>query len=289
MRIAVLGAGIMGAPMARNLASAGHEVTVWNRTRAKAEGLGATVADSPAEAAEGAEAVLTMLADGDAVASAMQDVTLTGEQVWWQASTVGLEATERLAGMAGEAAFVDGPVLGTRQPAEQGELTVLAAGAGRDRLAPAFDAVAAKVVDLGDEVGAGSRLKLVVNAWLIALVEGLAETIALAESLGIDPRRFIETIDGGPMGPPYAKLKGTAMIERSFEPSFPLKLAAKDAGLVADAARAAGLDLPLPAAIRDQMAKAVEAGHGDEDMAATIEASRPPSSQARASGDVTCA
>jgi len=189
MRIAVLGAGIMGAPMARNLASAGHEVTVWNRTRAKAEGLGATVADSPAEAAE----------------------------------------------------------------------------------------------------GAGSRLKLVVNAWLIALVEGLAETIALAEGLGIDPRRFIETIDGGPMGPPYAKLKGTAMIERSFEPSFPLKLAAKDAGLVADAARAAGLDLPLPAAIRDQMAKAVEAGHGDEDMAATIEASRPPSSQARASGDVTCA
>jgi 3-hydroxyisobutyrate dehydrogenase len=275
MRVAVLGTGIMGAPMARNLVAADHEVRVWNRSPEKAEGLGAGVAGTPAEAADGAEVVVTMLADGPVVESVMQDVSLTGDQVWWQASTVGIAAIERLHGMAGEAAFVDGPVLGTKQPAERGELTVLAAGAGRERLGPVFDAVASTVVDLGDEVGAGSRLKLVLNAWIVALVEGLAETVAFAEGIGVDPRKFLEVIDGGPMGPPYAKLKGSAMVERAFEPSFTLSLAAKDAALVAEAAEAAGLDLPLPALVRDQMRKAIDAGHGDEDMAATFLACQP--------------
>jgi 3-hydroxyisobutyrate dehydrogenase len=275
MRVGFLGAGIMGAPMIRNLVAADHGVRAWNRSPEKAEGLGAGVAGSPAEAVDGAEVVVTMLADGPVVESVMDGVRLTGEQVWWQASTVGVEAIERLHGLAGEAAFVDGPVLGTKAPAEQGELTVLASGPGRDRLGPVFDAVASRVVDLGDEVGAGSRLKLVLNAWIVALVEGLAETVAFAEGIGVDPARFLEVIDGGPMGPPYAKLKGEAMIERSFEPSFTLALAAKDASLVADAAQAAGLDLPLPALVRDQMRKAIDAGHGDLDMAATFLAACP--------------
>ena len=93
------------------------------------------------------------------------------------------------------------------------------------------------MIDLGDEVGAGTRMKLVGNCWVLALVEGLAETIALAEHLGVDPRDFLTMIDGGPMFAPYARLKGEAMIERKFEPSFPLALAAKDAGLIAEAAR----------------------------------------------------
>jgi 3-hydroxyisobutyrate dehydrogenase len=275
MRVAFLGTGIMGAPMVHNLVAADHEVRAWNRSRDKAEALGAGVAGSPAEAVDGAEVVVTMLADGRVVESVMEGVSLSGEQVWWQASTVGIEATERLAGMAGAAAFVDGPVLGTKQPAENGELTVLASGAGRERLGPVFDAVAARVVDLGDDVGAGSRLKLVLNAWIVALVEGLAETVAFAEGIGVDPARFLEVIDGGPMGPPYAKLKGKAMIERSFDPSFTLSLAAKDAALVADAAEKAGLELPLPALVRDQMRKAIDAGHGDKDMAATFLAACP--------------
>jgi 3-hydroxyisobutyrate dehydrogenase len=279
MRVAVLGTGIMGAPMARNLADADHEVRVWNRSLHKAEGLGCQVVGSPAEAVDGAEVVVTMLADGDAVESVMDGVTLTGDQIWWQSSTVGAVATERLAGMAGEAAFVDGPVLGTRAPAEQGELIVLASGPGRERLADVFDAVAARVMDLGDEIGAGSKLKLVINSWIVAVTEGVAETVAFAEGIGVDPRKFLEAIEGGPLGLPYAKLKGTAMIERSFEPSFTLSLAAKDAALVADAAAAAGLELPLPALVRDQMRKAIDAGHGDEDMAATFLAACPePSS-----------
>ena len=270
MIVGFLGTGIMGAPMARNLASAGHDVRAWNRTSSKAEGLGATVAGSPAEAVRDAEVVITMLSDGPAVASVMEGVRLREDQVWWQASTVGVDWIGRLGDR-----LVDGPVMGTRQPAEEGALTVLASGPGRERLGPVFDAVAAKVVDLGDEIGAGTRMKLVGNAWVLALVEGLAETIALAEGLDVDPRRFLEVIEGGAMYAPYAKLKGESMIERSFEPSFPLALAAKDAGLMVEAARSAGLDLPLPALIRERMLKVVEAGHGEDDMSATFLASCP--------------
>jgi 3-hydroxyisobutyrate dehydrogenase len=249
----------MGAPMARNLAAA-HDVIAWNRTASKAQGLGATVAGSPAEAADGADVVITMLADGPTVARVMDGVTLREDQIWWQASTVGLEWVQQLG------PFVDGPVMGTRKPAEEGTLTVLASGPRRDELAPVFDCVSAKVIDCGDEVGAGTKLKLVGNSWVLSLVEGLAETIALAEHLDVDPRDFLAMIDGGPMFAPYAKLKGEAIIERSFEPSFPLALAAKDAGLISEAAP----DLPLPKLIREQMLKATDAGHGEEDMAATF-------------------
>jgi 3-hydroxyisobutyrate dehydrogenase len=259
MKIAFLGTGIMGAPMVRNLAKA-HDVVAWNRTREKAEGLGATVADSAAEAATEAEVIVTMLSDGPTVARVMEDVIVRDDQVWWQASTIGLEWVEKLG------PFVDGPVMGTRKPAEDGALTVLVSGPGRERLGEVFDCVAAKVIDLGDEVGAGTRMKLVGNSWVLGLVEALAETIALAERLDIDPRDFLAMIDGGPMFAPYAKLKGEAMIERSFPPSFPLALAAKDAGLIMEAAP----ELPLPRLIREQMGKAVEHGHGDEDMAATF-------------------
>jgi len=263
LRVAFLGTGIMGAPMARNLASAGHEVRAWNRTSSKAEGLGATVAGSPAEAVEGAEVVITMLADGATVAAVLEGVTLPEGAIWWQASTVGVEWAAKFG------PHVDGPVMGTRQPAEEGKLTVLASGPGRERLGPIFDAVAAKVIDLGDEVGAGTRMKLVGNSWVLSLVEGLAETIALAEHLGVDPRDFLAMIEGGPLFAPYARIKGDAMIAREFPPSFPLALAAKDAGLIAEAAP----NLPLPKLIQAQMLKAVEAGHGESDMSATFLAS----------------
>jgi 3-hydroxyisobutyrate dehydrogenase len=165
-------------------------------------------------------------------------------------------------------------VLGTRQPAEEGKLIVLASGPpeARERLAPLFDAVAAKTIEVGGEAGASSRLKLVLNAWIVSLVESLAETIALAEGLGVEPARFFDVIEGGPLDFPYARMKGAMMLERSYEPaSFKLALAAKDARLALEA----GLDLPLLEAVRRQMEKAIAAGHGDSDMAATLEASRP--------------
>jgi 3-hydroxyisobutyrate dehydrogenase len=283
VRIAVLGTGVMGAPMARNLAAAGHEVHVYNRTRERAEPLadaGATVAASAEEAAGAAELVITMLSDGaavDAVTEPLEGAFADGA-VWWQASTVGVAATEGLierAALAG-VPFVDAPVLGTKEPAEQGKLIVLASGPAdaRERCAPAFEAVSSRVVDLGDAPGTGTRMKLVVNTWLLALTEGVAESVLLAEGLGLDPSTFLDIIDGGPMGPPYARLKGTMMIDRAYEPSFALGLAHKDAELADAAARAAGLELPLPRLVADRMRAAIDAGHRDADMAATIEAGR---------------
>ena len=283
MRVAVLGTGLMGAPMARNIAAAGHEVRAWNRSADKSRPLaedGIAVAEEAAEAIEGAEVVVTMLADGQAVRAVMEPLAerLDGA-VWAQMSTVGLEATNALVSLAERAGvpIVDAPVLGTRQPAEQGKLTVLAAGPpeARERCAPVFDAVGATTVELGDEPGPATRMKLVLNAWLLALVGGLSESVALAEGLGVDPATFLDIIDGGPLGPPYAKMKGTMMIERSYEPSFSLALAAKDAGLALAAAQEAGLELPVLRAIRAQLERGVEQGHGEDDMAAAVEASRP--------------
>ena len=157
----------------------------------KAEGLGATVAGSPAEAVDGADVVITMLADGPPSTRRWRASTLTPEQIWWQCSTVGARVDRAARARHRRRAFVDGPVMGTKGPAEQGQLTVLAAGAGRERLTDVFDPVAAKVVDLGDEVGAGTKLKLVLNNWVISFVESLAETIALAEGLGVDPAQVL--------------------------------------------------------------------------------------------------
>jgi 3-hydroxyisobutyrate dehydrogenase len=266
MRVALLGTGAMGAPMGRKLLAAGHEVRAWNRTRERAEPLagdGATVCDTPREAGEGAEVVVTMLADADAVEAAMDGVSLDGA-VWAQMSTIGVEATQRLA----RGDFVDAPVLGSRPQAESGELTVLASGP-HGRCAPVLEAVG-RVVDLGPEPGTGTRMKLVLNHWVIALVEGLAETVLLAERLDLDPQRFLDVIDGGPMGPPYAMLKGANMIERRYEPNFSLKLARKDADLIAAVAD----DLPLARLISERMGAAIDAGHADEDFSAVVEAGR---------------
>jgi 3-hydroxyisobutyrate dehydrogenase len=282
VRVAFLGTGTMGAPMARNVARAGHEVRAHNRTRERAQPLaddGIAVCDTAQDAVEGADVVVSIVADGDAVAGLIEPVIgRLGDAVWAQMSTVGIEPLERLAAMARDAgvAMVDAPVSGTKAPAEQGELVVLASGpaAARERCAPVFEAVGARTVELGDEVGAATRMKLVLNAWLVALVEGLAESVQLAEGLGVDPAAFLDVIDGGPLGPPYARMKGTMMIERAYDPSFALRWALKDARLVEDAARGAGLDLPLPRLVAERMQAAVDAGHGDDDLAAAVEAGR---------------
>jgi 3-hydroxyisobutyrate dehydrogenase len=275
MKIAWLGTGIMGAPMARHVAQAGNDVTAWNRTRAKAEAVeGVAVADSPGDAVRGAEVVVTMLSDGDAVEEVVAQAQLPADAIWWQASTVGLEATERLAGLG--PTYVDAPVLGTRQPAEEGKLTVLASGPPEalDTLAPLFDAVAAKTVRLG-EAGEGTRAKLVMNHWVLALTAATAETIALAHALGVDPKLFLGGIEGGPLDSAYAQMKGALILEdRTGEASFPLYLAHKDARLILEA----GAGGELARAVERAFARAREAGLGDHDMAAVgavSEASAP--------------
>ncbi|MDP9021508.1 MAG: NAD(P)-dependent oxidoreductase [Actinomycetota bacterium] len=276
-RVTVLGTGIMGSAMARQLLAADHDVTVWNRTREKAEAVGddgATVADDPADAVDGAELVLTVLADAEAVEEVMTEAlgAMADDAVWVQMSTVGL-AIDHLADLAAEHAvgFVDAPVLGTKEPAERGEVVVLASGPEdlRERCEPVFDAVGSRTLWLG-EAGAASRVKLVTNAWLLGLVEALAESLALAEQLGVDPQGFFDAIEGGPVDATYAGLKGRAMLERDFPASFPLGLAWKDARLVVEAGDEHGLDLPVARVVAGQFARAVAARHGDADMAAVF-------------------
>ena len=280
-RVAVLGTGTMGAPMARNLRHAGFGVRVWNRTMAKAAALaadGARPASDPAAAARGAEVLITMLADGATVEDAMTGpegalLKLRSNAIWIQMSTVGVEWTDRLADLAEGhgVAFLDAPVSGSSAPAERGELEILAAGAleVRPRVQPIFDVLGRRTVWL-DRVGDGSRLKLALNNWLAVLVEATSEALTFSQALGLDPRVFLETIAGGPLASAYAMAKGIAMLDENFVPGFPLRHAVKDAELATSAARRHGAELALTDALLPRWREAVVEGHGDEDVAAVV-------------------
>ncbi|MCM0619089.1 NAD(P)-dependent oxidoreductase [Nocardioides bruguierae] len=274
--VAVLGTGIMGAGMARNIAGAGLEVRVWNRSREKAEPLAdvATVAESAAEAVAGADVVVSMLFDREATATVVRGIGdgFADGAVWVQCSTVGVEGAAALAEVASEVGvtYVDAPVLGTRKPAEDGTLVMLASGPdeARDAVAPVFDAISSRVMWVGP-AGDGQKVKLTANAWVLTVVEGIAESLTLARDLGIDPALFLEAVSGGAMDAPYVQLKGKAMLAEQHAPSFALSGGLKDAGLILEAAHGAGVDLGIMPAVREHLARAVDAGHGDLDLSAT--------------------
>jgi len=282
--VAVFGAGgTMGLPIARNLARSGFAVRAWNRSRKKAEPLtdaGVQVYDTPAQAAEGATIVVTMLSAVDAVIDSIQAALPGASGIWLQMSTIGEIGTDRCIELAQEnqLTFVDAPVLGTKQPAEQGKLVILASGPEevRDRVQPLFDAVGQRTMWLGG-AGTATRLKLITNSWVLAVTEAAAEAIALAEALELDPELLLEAVEGGTLDLPYLRMKSLAILERNLQPNFRLDLAAKDASLVEDAAKRRGLDLPLFSAVRRQMTEAAKE-HGDKDMAATYFASAPRAS-----------
>ena len=278
--VAVLGTGLMGSGMARSLLRAGCEVRVWNRTTDKAEPLaaeGAVTAADPATAVAGANVVLTMLFDGESVETVIADAmpAIAPDAIWLQTSTVGLGATERLADLAERSGigFVDAPVLGTRQPAEQGNLVVLAAGPQRLRepLDSVLDALASRTVWVSERPGDGQRLKLVVNSWVLSVTAATGQAISLARGLGLDPALFLETIAGGPTDSAYAQLKGQTMIAEEFAPSFALDGAIKDAELIGAAMDSVGLDDSLMTALHRLFARA-EDSHAGEDMAAVVHA-----------------
>ncbi|MEU5883374.1 NAD(P)-dependent oxidoreductase [Spirillospora sp. NPDC047279] len=285
--VALLGTGIMGAAMGRNLLRSGLQVRAWNRTRAKADALeadGATVTGSPAEAADGADVVITMLNDGPGVLAAMSGAVpgLRAGQVWAQMSTVGLLALEPLAGFAAEHGliFVDAPVQGTRQPAEQGELLVLAAGPedARAALAPVFEAVGKKTMWLGDDGAAGNatRLKLAAVNYAIALTGIIGESLALTEALGLDPALFGEVVTGGPLDNVYLQAKMQAILSGDFTPSFAVRNAEKDTRLIAEAAAVAGVRVDMTEGVGERFRRALALGHGDDDMAAAYFAGFTP-------------
>lgn len=281
--VALLGTGTMGAAMAGNLATAGFPLRVWNRNADRAKPLaraGATVAGSPGEAVTGADIVITMLWDADSVASALDQAgdALAPGTVWVQMSTVGVEGAQHLAEMAErrELVFVDAPVLGSRKPAEDGTLVVLASGPDSAQLvvAPIFEAMGSRTMWVGP-AGAGTRLKLVANAWVLTMIEGIAECMALAGALGVDPELFLKAVRGGAMDAPYLSMKGHAILSGDYDPAFTLSGAAKDADLILDAASVAGADIGVLQAVRDHLARAVADGHGNLDMAATYLSHRP--------------
>ncbi|MBE1585301.1 NAD(P)-dependent oxidoreductase [Nonomuraea angiospora] len=285
LTVSVLGTGIMGAAMARNLARAGHAVRAWNRSRDKAEPLaaeGVHVAGTPADAVRDADVVLTMLYDGAAVLEVMRQAApaLRPGTAWVQSTTAGLDAIGELAAFAREhgLVFYDAPVLGTRQPAEGGQLLVLAAGPGESRrsVTPVFDAVGSRTVWTGEDGAAAgaTRLKLVANSWVLAATTAGGEVLALAKALGVDPRSFFDAIEGGPLDMGYLRAKtGLVLEDRLTPPSFAVTTAAKDARLIVEAGEQHGVRLDVAAAGAARFERAAAQGHGDEDMAAAYYAS----------------
>jgi 3-hydroxyisobutyrate dehydrogenase len=276
--VAVLGAGIMGSAMARNLVAAGLRTTVWDRSSAVTAGLskaGALAAASPEDAVKDASVVITMLPTADVVNSVIFDggvaAAFAEGAVWAQMGTIGVTASIQIAGRLGElrpdVMFVDAPVSGSKGPAGAGQLLILASGptAAEAIVSPAFSAIGRKTVWLG-AVGQGSRMKLIVNAYMSILIEGVAEALELADRLSIDPDRLAEAIEGGPLDAPIADAKLHKMEQGDFAPEFPLEWALKDVDLALDVA--GGDSLPLLTALSRQWQAAVDAGHGREDVSA---------------------
>jgi 3-hydroxyisobutyrate dehydrogenase len=284
--IAVLGTGRMGDAIAHKLLAAGFAVRVWNRTpdrTAAAVAAGATPAHSPAEAVAEADIVLTMLTDGMAAASVIAAAgggaleAMPAGCTWIQMGTIGPTWTDLLAAAAAASgvAFVDAPVSGSDQAARAGELIVLASGpeAVRDVVAPLFDTIGRRTMWLGD-AGAGSRLKLALNNWLACVVESLAETLALTATLGLDPRTFLDAVEGGPLGAPYVIAKGRAMLADDVAPGFALRDAVKDVILARAAANDEGLELPFTDLLLERWSPAAADGLGDRDVSSVIRLAR---------------
>ena len=230
-------------------------------------------AASPAEAVRGARLVITMLPTAAVVESVIFGggvaEAFSQGAVWAQMGTIGVAATTGIAGRLGQVRpdvmLVDAPVSGSKAPAEAGQLLILASGPREAEaiVRPAFSAIGRKAVWLG-EAGQGSRMKLVVNAYMSILIEGVAEALELAGQLGIDDAQLAEAIEGGPLDAPIADAKLHKMARGDFAPEFPLEWALKDVDLAI--AAAGGGTLPVLAALSRQWRAAVDAGHGREDV-----------------------
>lgn len=285
--VAFLGTGIMGAAMARNAAAAGLRVRGWSVPLADAKRLesdGIEPFATAAAASSGADIVVTVVPDAAAIESfALGEdgfIPALGEAaIWVQCSTVGAAPADRLVALAAEhgVTIVDAPLLGSRLPAERAELIVLASGeeAAIDRCRPLFGAVSRRVVRLG-RAGNGSRMKMVTNGWIMTTVAATAEAMALAEALGVPGKGFLEAIEGTALDNGYAQSKGRMVLEGAYPPAMRLVNGAKDARLVSEATREAGLRGLVIGAAAELMTHGLELGHGDEDMGAAYFAAIEP-------------
>jgi 3-hydroxyisobutyrate dehydrogenase/2-hydroxy-3-oxopropionate reductase len=277
-KVAVVGLGAMGSRIARRLLDSGHELVVWNRDPARTTPLtaaGAVAAESPAEAARQAEAVVTMVSNPDA----LRDVTegpagvgegLTPPTTLIQMSTVGTEATERLAAaLPADAGLLDAPVLGSVAEAETGTLKIYAAGEEPlvERWTPLLSTLGS-VIHVGP-VGVGSAAKLVANAVLVGVIGVLGEALAVAQGLNLRREVAFEVLETTALAD-QAKRRRPSVESGEYPARFALSLARKDADLILEAAASSGLDLRVVEAARAWLVDAEAAGLGDEDYSAVL-------------------
>ena len=283
-RVAFCGLGIMGGPMAANLARAGFELSVYTRTREKAEAFagehGARAAASPREAAEGASVVITMVPDAPEV-----EEVLLGEQGAVHGLDDGALAVDMstIAPTAARAigerleddgvAFLEAPVSGSRPKAEDGTLTIMVGGERSDfeRARPLFDAMGERIVYVGPR-GHAQLAKLLTNTMGAVNAAVLAEAVRTAKAAGLDKDAFLEVAAGSAGASAMLNLKGGPMFEETYEPVlFKLEHMLKDVRHTLDEARALGIELQLPALAEGFYARAADAGHAEDDFAAVYE------------------
>jgi 3-hydroxyisobutyrate dehydrogenase len=278
MKIAVLGIGQMGRPMAQRLVQAGHDVTVWNRTREKAEPVvreGAARADTPAAAVAGAELVVTMLADEPALAKVLFGPggaahSLRLGQLLVEMSTIGPDAVRRIRdGLPEDVELVDAPVLGSVPQATDGSLHVFVGGTDEafERARPVLE-VFGTPRRVG-ALGSGAAMKVVVNSTLPTLMTALGEALSLADGFGLPEADVLDVLEDSPIGATVRR-KRPLIESGEYAPDFKLRLARKDAGLVQRAAEATGRKAPVARAAGEWLSAADEGGLGELDYSAVI-------------------
>jgi 3-hydroxyisobutyrate dehydrogenase-like beta-hydroxyacid dehydrogenase len=277
MRVAFLGLGIMGHPMATNLVNAGHEVTVWNRTPGKmVEGAG--IAPTPAAAAQGAEVVWLCVSDTAAVEKILfgpegVEPSLAEGVIVADSSTISPSATVKFAGRlrAKGVDYVDAPMTGSKIGAANGTLIFMVGGeqATIERLNPLFAAMGKKIFRMGD-TGKGQATKLAMNLQIALIFEGFAEALTLATKLGVDPKQLVSLIEATMVRSGVVEYKAPFVLQRDFTPNFPLRLMHKDILLTLEAAKEARVKLPALETVEEIYDLATEEGHRDLDYAATL-------------------
>jgi len=284
-RVAFLGLGIMGRPQAANVCRAGFDLTVWNRTRARAESFaeehrGVEVAESPAEAARGAGVVISMVPDGPeveevlfAAAEGMAEGALAIDM-----STIAPTVSRSIGERLGERGihFLDAPVTGSRPKAEDGTLTIMVGGAAEDfeRARPVLESMGQLVIHVGPS-GHGEMIKLINNTLAAINAAGLAEALVLAQSAALDVDKLRQVVASGSGASTMLALKAQPMTERDFEPLFKLEHMLKDVRHCIREADGLGVDLPVARLVESLYSQAAENGLGGRDFAAVVEVLGP--------------
>ncbi|KAI4354026.1 hypothetical protein L6164_002927 [Bauhinia variegata] len=282
MEIGFLGLGIMGKAMALNLLHSGFKVTVWNRTLSKCDEFvehGASIGETPAAVVKKCKYTIAMLSDPAAALSVVFDKDGVLEQIskgkgYIDMSTVDADTSakisEAIVSKGGQ--FLEAPVSGSKKPAEDGQLIILAAGdeALYKESLPMFDVLGKKSFFLG-KVGNGARMKLVVNMIMGSMMNAFSEGLTLASKSGLDPHTLLDVLDLGAIANPMFKMKGPSMIKNNYSPAFPLKHQQKDMRLALALGDEHALSMPIAAASNEAFKKARSMGLGDLDFSAVYE------------------